>query len=108
MIAVRLTTTAKNQILKLIKEHNVSNMLFSIKSGGCNGFNYNLTPVRQEPHNNEEFVNIDNNSKLIICNKSLLYVLGSTIDWKTDIMGSYFRFENPNAESSCGCGKSFN
>ena len=42
-----------------------------------------------------------------ICNKSLLFLIGTTIDWKKNIMGETFVFNNPNATSKCGCGSSF-
>ena len=42
-----------------------------------------------------------------LCDKSLFYVLGTKIDWKEDMMGSNFSFDNPVAQASCGCGTSF-
>ena len=38
---------------------------------------------------------------------SLMYLLGSELDWVEDLTGSYFRMTNPNASSQCGCGTSF-
>ncbi len=42
-----------------------------------------------------------------ICGKSLMHVIGTHIDWERDIMGEAFKFDNPMAKSSCGCGTSF-
>ena len=46
--------------------------------------------------------------ELVVCGKSLLYILGTSIDYSKSIMGETFVFENPNASSTCGCGSSFN
>ena len=43
-----------------------------------------------------------------LCHRSTLYLLGTEIDWLEDTMGNRFIFTNPNADSSCGCGKTFN
>jgi iron-sulfur cluster assembly protein len=44
----------------------------------------------------------------IVCDpKSLLYLFGMQLDYSTELIGGGFQFKNPNAESSCGCGKSF-
>ena len=53
-----------------------------------------------------EIVKIDD-FKINVCGKSLLYLLGTTIDWTEDIMGNRFTFENPNATGKCGCGTTF-
>ena len=50
----------------------------------------------------------DSGVEIQICKKSLMYVIGTEIDWKKDIMGETFTFSNPLAKSSCGCGSSFN
>ena len=42
-----------------------------------------------------------------VCNNSIMHLLGTKIDWKEDIMGQGFHFENPMAQSKCGCGTSF-
>ena len=57
--------------------------------------------------NDDDFV-IDNTDGLILVDAmSMQYLNGSTIDYKEDIMGSNFVVNNPNAETSCGCGSSF-
>ena len=52
-------------------------------------------------------VQIEKDLNIEVCNKSLMFVLGTTIDWKKDIMGEAFKFDNPIAKNSCGCGTSF-
>ena len=102
---ITISNTAYKQILKIANENNTKNILFYVKSGGCNGFEYKFKPINEVVNNN----NLYNKNELNIevCNKSLLYVLGTKIDWKNDIMGSYFSFDNPVSKMSCGCGTSF-
>ena len=102
---ISITNTAYNQLLHIGKRHNTNIILFYIKSGGCNGFEYKFKPI--DKIENKENVYIHNNLNIEICNKGLLYVLGTKIDWKNDIMGSYFSFDNPVSKMSCGCGTSF-
>jgi iron-sulfur cluster assembly protein len=45
--------------------------------------------------------------KILVDNKSLLYLNGTEIDFRDEVMASGFVFKNPNATSSCGCGSSF-
>ncbi len=79
-----------------------SEMLFSCKSGGCNGFEYVLEAT-SAPKDAEKQV-LNESVTLWTCNRSMLYLLGTEIDWNEDIMGSRFVFSNPNANSRCGCG----
>ena len=90
--------SASKILNKIAHEHNVKSLLFYVKGGGCSGFNYKIEPFRGTPYRFDE---------IIICSKSLLHVVGTTIDWKKDIMGEAFNFINPNAASQCGCGTSF-
>ncbi|MCK5445252.1 MAG: iron-sulfur cluster assembly accessory protein, partial [Rhodospirillaceae bacterium] len=45
--------------------------------------------------------------KVVVDETSLPFVHGATLDFKTDMMGAYFVMDNPNADSTCGCGSSF-
>ena len=67
---------------------------------------YEITPESVERLPNDELVVIDN-VPIVICGSSLMYLIGTELKWKTDIMGSGIEFKNPNATSSCGCGDTF-
>lgn len=88
---------------------NSKNMFFYVKAGGCNGFEYVLEPCEAAPQNSESHKesNWDPGVAIHICKMSTLYLLGTRIDWKEDIMGSRFVFKNPNAQNMCGCGSTF-
>ena len=104
---VTITNSAIKQLSKITKKQKCDAILFYVKGGGCNGFNYKLEPTSQKKHTKEEFIQINQNDKLFVCNKSLIHLIGTEIDWKKDIMGESFHFTNPTAASSCGCGTSF-
>lgn len=102
---ITITNTAKNQIRSILNHHGKTWMFFSIKAGGCNGFNYELIPTNTPPTKTDEVFHDHN---LYVCGKSIMYLIGTEIDWKKTIMGEYFHFENPLAKTKCGCGTSFN
>jgi iron-sulfur cluster assembly accessory protein len=97
---------SKNALPKLKIFFSKKYISFSIKSGGCSGFQYNLKPCDLEPEKFDEVVKIED-LKIKVDGNSLLHLLGTEIDWEDNFMGQKFIFKNPNAEISCGCGKSF-
>ena len=108
---LKITVNASNQLKKIAINNNCNNIFFYVKGGGCNGFNYKFEPMIDESkYSSLDFsnsVNLDEKYNVIICNKSMLHLIGTEIDWKKDVMGEAFDFKNPNAASSCGCGTSF-
>ena len=81
-------------------------ILFHVKGGGCNGFNYVFKPTNTEPEKRDEVIKRPGYD-LIICNSSIMHVIGTQVDWRKTIMGEAFHFENPMASANCGCGTSF-
>ncbi len=73
--------------------------------GGCSGFQYSLNI--EEESKNGDFVLEKQNIKLFVDMFSAQYLNGITIDHTTNMMGSGFTFDNPNATGGCGCGTSF-
>lgn len=105
-MSIKVTEKALFQLKNIHKNHNTKYILFGIKSGGCNGFDYFLKPTNKDPEKYDELY-LKDDIKIILCNKSLLYILGTQIDYTNDILGNSFKFNNPNAKSTCGCGTSF-
>ena len=103
---INITNLAQKRLTTIMNTNKSRYMLFSVEGGGCNGFKYNLEPNNEEPKKIDEIVKLDD-LKINVCGKSLLYLLGTTIDWKEDFMGNRFVFENPNATAKCGCGTTF-
>ena len=107
---VSISSLALGKIKNIIKSNNSQAILLSIKGGGCNGFNYNLTPLEKNIKNDklDEIVKYNDDVTVHLCGRSLMYLMGTHIDYKADIMGERFDFSNNNISSKCGCGTSFN
>jgi len=105
---VSVTEKAKNRIIELRKEEgktNDHNIRVSVQGGGCSGLMYDLKFDANIEDNDEVFE--DNGIKILVDKKSLLYLLGTKLDFSDGLNGKGFQFINPNASRTCGCGESF-
>ena len=94
------------QMRYILNETNKKSILVGVKGGGCNGMKYYIESTNKSPTENDEQMKIDD-INVIICGKSLFYIIGTEVTWKKDLMGEGFDFNNPNAVASCGCGETF-
>jgi len=105
---VNLTAKAV-QMVKLTREQEGleegSGLRVAVRGGGCSGLEYSLD-FEQEARPTDFVVEYDD-LKVFIDAVSARYLQGTTIDYAMGIAGSGFKFENPNASGSCGCGSSF-
>lgn len=106
---ILLSEVAAREIKSIIQQQELDpakvRLRVGVKGGGCSGFSYVLDLTETQKETDEVF---EQHGILIICDpKSLLYLSGTTIDFKDEIMGRGFVFTNPNATTSCGCGSSF-
>ena len=76
-----------------------------VVGGGCSGFQYSMD-FEKEPRP-DDFTIEQDGVKLYVDPMSHMYLQGVTIDYVTGLQGAGFKFENPNAKSTCGCGSSF-
>jgi|EP01082_Thalassiosira_pseudonana_P001261 iron-sulfur cluster assembly accessory protein len=80
-----------------------------VRNGGCSGLSYVMDFSTSDEIEEED--EIDNYEKegiqCVVDAKSLLYLYGLELDYSDDLIGGGFKFFNPNAEESCGCGSSF-
>ena len=74
--------------------------------GGCSGFQYSLN-IEEDSRPNDHVMMGAPGVRLFIDGFSAEYLNGVEIDYVTNMMGSGFTFNNPNATGSCGCGSSF-
>lgn len=106
---VILTETAAREIKTIIQQQELDadkvRLRVGVKGGGCSGFSYILDLTETQKDTDELFE--QHGVKIIVDPKSLLYLGGVTVDFKDEIMGRGFVFNNPNATASCGCGSSF-
>ena len=103
-----LTTKAKSQLDKLMVEEQCTEDHFlrvSVKGGGCSGLTYDLDFDDTIVPFDE--ISEDQGLKLVIDRRSLLYLLGTELDFSDGLNGKGFQFINPNASRTCGCGESF-
>ena len=101
---VNFTDAAASKVSALIAEEGNDQLKLRvfITGGGCSGFQY-IWGLSSEI--DEEYTEIDN--ILLLDRMAEMYVLGSEIDYVTELGGSFLRVVNPTAKNSCGCGESF-
>ncbi len=107
-MAICLTERAAKEVAAILKDRNLpetTRLRLGVKGGGCSGFTYSLDLVDSKGEHDEEF---ESWGVKIVCDpKSYLYLNGTTLDFRDEVMGRGFVFDNPNATSRCGCGSSF-
>lgn len=105
---INLTQAAAQEVKRLIDKEQKSNLglRIGVKGGGCSGLSYVLALDEATPKQYDTLFE-QAGIKVLIDAKSHLYLDGTTIDYKTSVMGGGFEFNNPNAKKSCGCGSSF-
>lgn len=108
-MTITLTENAAKEIGTIIENQELDRekvrLRVGIKGGGCSGFSYVLDLTESQRDTDEE---IAQHGITLVCDpKSLLYLKGTTIDFRDEIMGRGFVFTNPNATTTCGCGSSF-
>lgn len=105
---ISVTNKAKDKISALRAKEGYSeefNVRVSVKGGGCSGLMYDL--IFDQNIREEDKVFEDKGVKILVDKKSLLYLLGTTLDFSDGLNGKGFQFINPNATRTCGCGESF-
>jgi iron-sulfur cluster assembly protein len=104
---VTLTPEAINRVRKLIEKDGRQGVFLrlGVKGGGCSGMEYVLKlDTARKPIDSE----IDLDGVTIVCDaKSAKFLEGSVLEFTNNLIGGGFKFENPNAGRSCGCGTSF-
>ena len=104
---VTLTPLAATKVQEFLKQNGRPEAALRVRvvGGGCSGFQYQLALDDQAADGDEVFEHAG--VQLYVDPRSHLYLDGCEIDYVEDIMGSGFRFNNPNSTGSCGCGESF-
>lgn len=104
---INLSEAAVQEIVRLRSKHQNSNALFrlKLKSGGCCSFCYIMEFDEQLASNDRVYE--CGKVKVVVDSEQLNYLNGLTLDYSEDLMGGGFRFNNPNAKATCGCGSSF-
>jgi iron-sulfur cluster assembly protein len=105
--AITLTTGAEARIAKLMAQapEGAIGVKLSTPRRGCSGLAYSVDYVTEEAKFDEKIETPG--GTFYIDGGSVLYLIGSIMDWKEDDFSAGFVFENPNATGTCGCGESF-
>ena len=104
---ITITPTAVSKIQDIIAEENNPKLKLRVfvQGGGCSGFQYGFTLDEEQA---EDDWDLDiNGIHVLVDSMSGGYLQGAEIDYKNDAMGSSFSINNPNAQTTCGCGSSF-
>ena len=98
---ITLSEKAYQKVKQLIQESNYDSTYFlkvEVVGGGCSGLKYNMDFTNQSSH-------LD--LKIVTNKKSLLYLIGTELDYSDGLNGKGFEWKNPQASRVCGCGESF-
>jgi iron-sulfur cluster insertion protein len=100
---ITITESAKVKIADILAEENNPTLRVRafVQGGGCSGMQYGFTLEEQQ---NEDDFEIDG---ILVDSMSMQYMTGAKIDWREDSMGASFVIDNPQAQTTCGCGSSF-
>jgi len=103
---MRLTDGAAERLQRLYGNGQEGMLLrISVSTKGCSGLSYVMDWV-PEPGPGDEIVT-DRGLTVLVDRKASLFLIGSEMDYKTDVLTSGFTFTNPNEKGRCGCGESF-
>lgn len=103
------TDRAIVQIKKILSNapKDTDGILIGVDKSGCSGYSYKLDFAKSVNVKNFDLIE-KNGVKIFIDPKSVMFLIGSEMDYETDKLASRFIFNNPNEKSTCGCGESFN
>ncbi|MES9843379.1 MAG: iron-sulfur cluster assembly accessory protein [Candidatus Sedimenticola sp. PURPLELP] len=102
-----LTENAQKAVSRFINgsESPVAGLRISVAGGGCSGMQYGM--ALEETPNSDDLIVETGGIKIFVDPHSAPMLKGVTVDFLDSMEGSGFKFENPNAAASCGCGNSF-
>jgi iron-sulfur cluster assembly protein len=104
---IMITDKAASKVKEILTNENraSSSLRVGVKGGGCSGFTYTLN--FDDSANETDQVFEDKGVKIVVDAKSFIYLSGTQLDYTDGLSGEGFKFTNPNATRSCGCGSSF-
>lgn len=104
---LRVSPSAARRIAQLIREDNANNLMLrvTVSGGGCSGFQYGFS--LDSATTGDDVVFETDGVRVVVDTMSLDLLRGAELVYVDDLMGSYFKLDNPNAASTCGCGSSF-
>jgi iron-sulfur cluster assembly protein len=104
---ITLTEAAIKEVKRLVNVQGITDggLRLGVKGGGCSGLSYTINfDEKIGPH--DQVYDFDG-VKVLVDAKSAIYLQGTQLDYQKDLMSGAFKFVNPNANKTCGCGESF-
>jgi iron-sulfur cluster insertion protein len=104
---MKLQSGAVTKLRELVAEEGNPNLMLRVfvQGGGCSGMSYGFT--FEEIQNEDDFDFEYEDVRVVVDSMSMQYLQGASIDYKEDLMGASFVIDNPQAQTTCGCGSSF-
>ena len=105
---ISITDSAADRIKEILssaEDNSIKGVRVSVVTGGCAGMSYEMNYIK-EINSSDEVVE-DRGVKVFIDPKAIMYLLGTSMDYKKDKFSSSFVFNNPKETERCGCGESF-
>jgi iron-sulfur cluster assembly protein len=107
---ITISNEALSNLKEVMKEEgidiNTHFLRVGVKGGGCSGLSY-VMDFDDTKTESDEMVTVDGDLKVLIDKKSLLYLIGTELQYTSGLNGKGFEWVNPNASRTCGCGESF-
>lgn len=104
-LQVTKSAAARIKLLREKQGNPALKLRLGVSGGGCSGFQY--TFGFEEKAEDGDMIIEKDGVEVLVDDMSLLYILGSELDFVENLAGAAFQVRNPNAQSSCGCGTSF-
>jgi iron-sulfur cluster assembly accessory protein len=105
---IKITTLAASKVNEIREAEAIEGEMalrLRVVGGGCAGFSYDLYfDAPQEGIDRQMEVN---GVRVVVDEMSLMYLMGTEVDYVEGLQGAGFKFQNPNVKSTCGCGSSF-
>jgi iron-sulfur cluster assembly accessory protein len=107
-MAITLTKKAEDKVKEILTEQpeSYAGLRIQVVGGGCSGFSYRMGFDKSYSEDKDQLFEFDG-LKVFIDRPSLLHMDGAEVDYVDGLHGAGFKFNNPNATGTCGCGESF-
>ena len=104
--AISMTPAAQDHVGQQIAREGATGLLLSVTDSGCNGYMYELTYLSKAPKASKRF-DFTGEVRVYVQEANWEVVCGTEIDYVTEGLNSSLKFNNPNADTLCGCGERF-
>ena len=104
-LAITITSEAQKEMARLLTKRDKEFIRLGVSAGGCSGFSYLMD--FSEKKEKDIVLKFDQGVKILINHRISSLVKGLEIDFSAGLQGKGFEYNNPNADSTCGCGTSF-